>query len=249
MSICSCPSVPRDEGPQAKAKRIQVLRAFLEHLVRRDWVFMDSQIPDNGLLNWSLNDLIPKGQPELAPPKEELLTTIPFRNSRERCNVSLRCCGVCTRRCRQRCIQDCLTRMYMWARIPEESQSLAVKMIIRQADAWAQSLRSAKGCDVNAICEDISWVVGDMIGRAHNTEVAAYMKENGLRSYQNPLKMDYSPRVIEEVDEKTQRYRRKVDKQTGDILYMNWPESGMCPFCLPKMLKDLRSAKNVVEEE
>lgn len=241
MSICSCPTRPDNEGPKARKARINTLRVFLEHLVRRDWKDMPNN--GNGLLNWNLNDLIPKGQPKLAPPKEELLTTVPFRNSRERCNVSLRCCGVCTRKCTQRCIQDCLTRMYMWARIPEESQSLAVKMLLRQAEDWAQSLKSTEGCNVDALCGNISWVIGNMLSRKTNTEIENYMNENGLQVYQNPLKMDYSPRVIEEVDEETQRYKRKVDPETGDIMYMNWPESGMCPFCLPAIQKDLRSAK------
>lgn len=189
------------------------------------------------LLNWSLNELIPKGQPELAPDRATLLETVPFRNGRARCARSLKCCGVCTHQCTQRCIQDCLTRIYMWSRIPEESQSLAVKMLLIQARAWAQEFRNIQAGNskntVDDVCASISWTVGDIISRKANRDVREYMEAAGMRPEDNPYKLDYGPQFEMEVNERTQKLRKKVNKETGMYVVLEWPKSGMCPFCLP----------------
>lgn len=191
----------------------------------------------NGLLDWSLNSLAPGTEEAATPTPEELLEVIPFRNVREKCSRSFRCCGVCTHQCTQRCLQDCLTRMYMWARIPEESQPLAVRMLLIQADAWkTELLKIAAGGSPNSyddICASISWTVGDIISRKANREVRAYMDNAEMRPEENPYKIDYGPLYEMEVNPKTQKLRKKVDKDTGRYVILEWPKSGMCPFCLP----------------
>lgn len=208
----------------------------------------------NGLLDWSLNSLAPGPSDPFAtdastptPTPEELLEVIPFRNVREKCSRSFRCCGVCTHQCTQRCLQDCLTRMYMWARIPEESQPLAVRMLMIQADAWkSELLKIAAGDSPNSyddICASISWTVGDIISRKANREVRAYMADAEMRPEENPYKLDYGPLYEMEVNPKTQKLRKKVDKTTGRYVILEWPQSGMCPFCLPNATYNRRYVK------
>lgn len=226
MSFCNAPRYPESESnAQEQAKAERILARFLNSLATV------SEPDYNGLLDWSLNSLAQ------TPTPEELLEVIPFRNVREKCSRSFRCCGMCTHQCTQRCLQDCLTRMYMWARIPEESQPLAVRMLMIQADAWrAELLKVAAGESLNSyddICASISWTVGDIISRKSNREVRSYMSDAEMRPEENPYKLDYGPLYEMEVNPKTQKLRKRVDKSTGRYIILEWPQSGMCPFCLP----------------
>ena len=51
--------------------------------------------------------------------------------------------------------------------------------------------------------------------------------------------LDYSPQMEyeEHFDSKKGEWqiRPKVDPETGDILFLRWPKSGVCPYCLPKV--------------
>ena len=51
--------------------------------------------------------------------------------------------------------------------------------------------------------------------------------------------LDYSPQMEyeEHFDFKKGEWkiRPKVDPETGDILFLRWPKSGVCPYCLPKV--------------
>lgn len=39
------------------------------------------------------------------------------------------------------------------------------------------------------------------------------------------LRWDYAPQI--------DKYDRKVDSETGQILYTEWPNAGLCPYCIP----------------
>lgn len=152
---------------------------------------------------------------------KDIMEVIPFRN--DECTRSKRCCGVCTRQCHSRCMQDCLNRLYMWrmmvATTPEDRVPLAIRMIVKQ--------------DFETLY-DLSWCVGDIVSRNANAELKKYMVDNNMYPGENPYKLDYSPRV--DIDEKTGK--RKVDPVSGAIHYLDWPKSGLCPFCLPKVIID-----------
>lgn len=51
--------------------------------------------------------------------------------------------------------------------------------------------------------------------------------------------LDYSPQMEyeEHFDSKKGEWmiRPKVDPETGDILFLRWPKSGVCPYCLPRV--------------
>lgn len=151
---------------------------------------------------------------------KDIIEVVPFRN--DECTRSRRCCGVCTRKCHSRCIQDCLNRLYMWRMLvestPEEQRDqlpLAIRMIVKQNFETLY---------------DLSWNVGEIVSRHTNATLNEYMTKNNMYPGENPYKLDYSPRV--DIDETTGK--RKIDPNTGVIKYLDWPKSGLCPFCLPK---------------
>ena len=150
----------------------------------------------------------------------DIIKVVPFRTNE--CTRTSKCCGVCTRKCHTRCMQDCLNRLYMWRKMvestPEDQRDripLAVRLIVKQEFETLY---------------DLSWNIGEIISRNTNAELKTYMTENNMYPAENPYKLDYSPRV--DIDEDTGK--RKVDPVSGLIKYLTWPQSGLCPFCLPK---------------
>lgn len=159
-----------------------------------------------------------------------IMEVVPFRKGD--CTRTNKCCGVCTRKCHSRCMQDCLNRLYMWRMMvqstPEDQRDqipLAVRMIVKQ---HFETLY------------DLSWCVGEIVSRNTNATLKKYMTDNHMYPAENPYKLDYSPRV--DVDELTGK--RKIDPVTGFIKYLEWPKSGLCPFCLPNSSIDRRRYKN-----
>lgn len=154
------------------------------------------------------------------------ISDIPYRGGA--CSRTHKCCGVCTRRCGTRCIQDCLHRLYVWSLLventPVESRDhipLAIRLIVDQRfDSH----------------EQLSWCVGEIISAHTNRELSQHMKKAELKWYEHPYYNDYGPMVV--LDPETGR--RKVNPVTGEVVYRNWPETGLCPHCLPKVLVDSR---------
>ena len=184
----------------------------------RAFLEMLNESPDWSLL--SLVDLVNAGN---------TLEDIPFRV--QPCSRSLRCCGSCSRRCYNRCLQDCLHRLYMWKKLyentPENERSnlpLNVRMIVKQKFTTR---------------EDLSWVVGDILSRSTNSKLDDFMTASKLYTYQNPYKVDYAP--TPQIDPETGK--RMVELGTGKIKYLEWPLSGLCPYCKPDVTVDLRYMK------
>lgn len=78
----------------------------------------------------------------------------------------------------------------------------------------------------------LSWCVGEILNQSSNPAMKAYIKQTGERLGVN----DYSPAV--RIDPSTGR--RMVDKTTGEIKLVDWPKSGLCPYCLPRVTVDAR---------
>ena len=176
---------------------------------------------------WSLLSLT-----DLARAGNDLQTisdTIPFRGGP--CPRSIRCCGMCSRQCYTRCVQDCLHRLFMWRKLVESTPStereklpLSFRLIVNQKfESHSQ----------------MSWCVGEILSRKTNSILKEYMKNASLRPEENPYKIDYAPQV--EVVPHTRK--RRCDPLTGALCIMEWPRTGLCPFCLPNVTVDGRIAK------
>lgn len=202
MSICCCPDTPKSE-----------LQAMQKGLLQdAEWHLL------------SLQDMYRAGNT-----LQDITGVIPFRGGV--CPRTMRCCGVCTRKCYHRCIQDCLHRLYMWRKLVEntpESERDQIPLNIRMI--VTQQFESA---------EDLSWVVSEIIAQCANTKLKEYMNSENLRPEENPYKIDYAPQVA--IDPHTGK--RIVNRDTGELQIRNWPESGLCPFCLPESTVDRRYLK------
>lgn len=153
---------------------------------------------------------------------EDIADVVPFRNNK--CTRSTRCCGVCTRRCHDRCIQDCLHRLSMWRMLvnstPEEQRDhipLAIRMIVTQ--------------DFETLY-DLSWCVGEILSRSCNTALDKYMTEHDMITPENPYKIDYAAQPV--TDPATGR--KQVEPRTGRVQLIEWPQSGLCPYCVPGVM-------------
>lgn len=150
---------------------------------------------------------------------DDIRQTVPFRGYE--CTRVRVCCSECTRVCKYRCIQDSLNRLYMLRKTYEgrEDAPLAVKMMLKQ------NFRTA---------EELAVTIGDYISTGRNPKVAQYVKETGV----NPYKMSYEPRY--RLDEEGNRI---VNSTTGEISVLDWPETGLCPYCRPSVTIDRRKIK------
>lgn len=215
MSVCTCPIVGIDGIEDGQHKK-SVAR-FLEDLAP-DGVYAKS-----GWNFLSLLDMANAGNS-----KADISEVVPFRGGP--CTRSLRCCGACTRRCKRRCVQDCLHRLYMWNQLVastplEELHQLPlnIRLIVNQ------KFESH---------EHLSWVVSEIISSSTNTTLKEYMKHESLRPEENPYKLDYAPQI--EVDPSTGR--RICNPATGELRVAEWPQTGLCPHCLPNNTMDGRVA-------
>ena len=216
VSVCDCPIVGIDGIEDSKQK--QLVAGFLESLAP------DGAYAKSG---WSLLNLS-----DMARAGNDVRTiseVVPFRGGP--CNRSMRCCGVCTRKCYTRCVQDCLHRLFMWQKTVEntpaterEKLPLNIRLIVNQKfESHAH----------------MSWVVGEILSQSSNNSLKEYMKNESLRPEENPYKIDYAPQV--KVDPHTGR--RLCNPNTGELIVAEWPQTGLCPFCLPDVTIDGRTAK------
>ncbi len=163
---------------------------------------------------------------------------IPFRNYG--CPRStLTCCGSCSRKCDCRCPQDVLQRAYM---------KIAPLLYSPTEEILQERLKNTP-LSIRYLYEE--WVapepsylriqaqVTELIDPKQNKELARIIKEE-YHNMDTPERLDYAPTVEYEYDEKTRKSKKKVDKDTGVVAYLEWPLSGLCPFCLPSGLTDNR---------
>lgn len=180
---------------------------------------------------WNLMAL--KDMYEAGNSLAEISTVVPFRGGE--CPRTRRCCGDCVRQCYSRCVQDCLHRIWVWRKMvestPEDERKripLAVRLIVNQE---FESHRH------------MSWCVGEILSRKTNTQLKEYMERAGLNDYTHPYRNDYGPMV--QLDPNTGR--RMVNPNTGEIKLVKWPESGLCPYCLPNVTIDRHYVKKEVK--
>ena len=86
--------------------------------------------------------------------------------------------------------------------------------------------------------------VTELIDPKQNKELRRIIKEE-YHNLDTPERLDYSPTIEYEYDEKTQVTKKKVDPVTGVVAYLEYPLSGLCPFCLPSGLTDNRRRTGV----
>lgn len=156
------------------------------------------------------------------------------------CNQARRCCCTCTKLCAHRCLHDCFVRLWLWKR---ELDSLGIATSPAQLAQPAQpgegtrvgntrlvsaaSPYFATQCavlNVYASYRQLSQVIGSTVSARMNT----YIREAQARGGTNLNAMDYSMQL-----KLNAKGKSIADPETGKLEVLYWPQSGLCPFCLP----------------
>lgn len=190
------------------------------------------------MLNRELSSL---AQPNCEPPRRELEpgeAGSPLLYRAAGCNRARRCCCTCTKLCEHRCLHDCFVRLWLWKR---ELDSLGVATSPAQLSQPAQpgtrdestrlvsaaSPYFATQCavlNVYTSYRQLSQVIGSTVSARMNT----YIREAQARGGTNLNAMDYSMQL-----KLNAKGKPIADPDTGKLEVLYWPQSGLCPFCLP----------------
>lgn len=144
------------------------------------------------------------------------------------CNRARRCCCTCTKLCAHRCLHDCFMRLWLWKR---ELDSLGI--VTMQPSVAGQKLVSAASpyfatqcavLNVYTSYKQLSQVIGSTVSARMNT----YIREAQARGGTNLNSMDYSMQL-----KLNAKGKPIADPDTGKLEVLYWPQSGLCPFCLP----------------
>lgn len=134
---------------------------------------------------------------------------IPFRT--QMCTKVVNCCGLCTIKCLHRCVQDVYQRLY----------SVVFKLhigLVTEEEVSRDILAAYKTmCDPRTSYEELVETVNAFIEKEEE-HYANYTCEEEY--YQT----------------KTGTYRKRTNPETGEVMLLNWPVSGLCPFCVPRVL-------------
>ena len=151
------------------------------------------------------------------------------------CNRARKCCCTCTRLCAHRCLHDCFVRLWLWKR---ELDSLGVATSPAQLAqpgeedgstrlVSAASPYFATQCavlNVYTSYRQLSQVIGSTVSARMNT----YIQEVRARGGTNLNALDYSMQL-----KLNAKGKPIADPETGKLEVLYWPQSGLCPFCLP----------------
>lgn len=172
------------------------------------------------------------------------------------CNRARRCCCTCTKLCAHRCLHDCFVRLWLWKR---ELDSLGVATSPVQLSQPAQAAQLgekerntrlvsaaspyfATQCavlNVYTSYKQLSQVIGSTVSARMNT----YIREAQARGGTNLNAMDYSMQL-----KLNAKGKPIADPDTGRLEVLYWPQSGLCPFCLPDRSYQLKKRKKKVGE-
>lgn len=153
------------------------------------------------------------------------------------CNRARRCCCTCTKLCAHRCLHDCFVRLWLWKR---ELDSLGIAAQLSQPAQPGEGARVGNTRLVSAASpyfatqcavlnvytsyRQLSQVIGSTVSARMNT----YVREAQARGGTNLNAMDYSMQL-----KLNAKGKPIADPDTGKLEVLYWPQSGLCPFCLP----------------
>lgn len=150
---------------------------------------------------------------------------------------NLTCCATCMHRCPQRCPQDVLYRAYLLCGQLLDSPPEAFEERWNNSSATARMMYKEFTRD-HPRYEVIRNIVEDNFSIRSNRKLRAAMVEGGAPD--NPNKLTYAPTFAYEQrmiklpnGDQDVKYIPKANPETGDLLILQWPKSGVCPFCTP----------------
>lgn len=179
--------------------------------------------------------LLESVQPNCKLPRRELELSeagSPLLYRAAGCNRARRCCCTCTKLCTHRCLHDCFVRLWLWKR---ELDSLGIATSPAQLSEQGGSARLVSAAspyfatqcavlNVYTSYRQLSQVIGSTVSARMNT----YIREAQARGGTNLNAMDYSMQL-----KLNAKGKPIADPETGKLEVLYWPQSGLCPFCLP----------------
>lgn len=162
---------------------------------------------------------------------------IPFKL--KNCVYLFKCCGDCIQFCPHRCVQDVLHRYYLWCNncylgydSPRDIQIMTKKLM-----------------DPRVTYDDLLSMMYDKISPVKNKRLAKDLKEEVYD--ENPYLLNYEPITTGHISP-TGRFVKDYDPDTGLYNIIQWPDSGLCPYCSPDATMRLkpgrRKARNEITE-
>lgn len=155
------------------------------------------------------------------------------------CKRGMSCCCNCTIACDRRCLHDCFVRLWFWA---QELKGLGVDFEPGARLLPLTNPHFATQCTLMTVCtgyRHLTRMVNGLITGRNNPAIRDLYQREGI----NPGKMDYSQQLQLTADGKI-----IADPVTGHLKIRAWPESGLCPYCLPRRSIDNRKRKKRVGE-
>lgn len=136
------------------------------------------------------------------------------------CANAFKCCGTCMQYCEYRCVQDVLHRFYLWCYgcYTEKESSREIQIM------------TAKLMDPRVKFEELLDMMYSKISPVVNKRLAKDLREEVLD--ENPYVLNYEPIIPGHLSEKG-KYVKEVDPDTGMYRVIQWPDSGLCPYCMP----------------
>ena len=241
------PSQSRPQRPQPAQPAQLIPLATVLDSAQGDAIWFAS--PRNAQL--MRNCELPKRELELSEAGSPLLYRVTG------CNRARRCCCTCTKLCAHRCLHDCFGRLWLWKR---ELDSLGIATSPAQLSQPAQPGKGEKErngnnrlvsaaspyfatqcavLNVYTSYKQLSQVIGSTVSARMNT----YVREAQARGGTNLNAMDYSMQL-----KLNAKGKPIADPETGRLEVLYWPQSGLCPFCLPDRSYQLKKRKKKVGE-
>lgn len=151
----------------------------------------------------------------------------------------MRCCGSCTRSCVYRCAMDSYNKC---CQILLHGMDITgtISLDKLRMDSTAVSSVYNVLSDPDTTYDRLTATANAIITRKTNPNVADTMsmfQGERLQRENHPYSYDYSPEECTWVNNKTGKVRRVVDSQ-GYIQFRDYPDTGLCAYCMPKNTVD-----------
>jgi hypothetical protein len=169
---------------------------------------------------WNLMRIQPQG--DIFESRLALRQQIPFRV--ETCTTCpMLCCGQCGKPCPHRCVQYMLHRTWSICSGVNENSPKDLQEFKKMAYLPGMTFHH------------LSELFSQFLTTDHNRRLKEYPEHPYTQDYAPAFK--YTDLVV------AGRLKRAVDPETGVVEIYEWPESGLCPYCLPYVSATLSMAQ------
>lgn len=147
----------------------------------------------------------------------------------------MRCCGSCIRSCGNRCAMDAYNKC---CQVLMHGMTLEGRLDISKLHLDNLYVKIVYDTLINPETSyyKLTSTAASIITKETNPKVASILSmfdEANVRRENHPFSYDYSPEEQTWVNPKTGKIRRVTDSN-GYIQFRDYPESGLCAYCMPK---------------